>query len=288
MYLHQKRAVFQENLNKFNVKKEDVFMAQKVLVIATNYGSWGEELQAPWDILNQEGYAVTLATPLGKKPLPLKVSVDPEFVDPIQKYKVNPPEVCQRIKELVAGDEWAHPLELKDAKMADYDAIVLTGGLGAMLDMCNNWELHRLIREAYMADKLIGALCYAVSTLVFLRNPQNDNRSIIYGKTVTAHPTAWDFYGPGFDFIYDLYGATDDNKGSDVHTPGFLWPLEHLVRDAVGPEGRCIARASTTREDPEVAFDWPFVTGTSVESSIAYGRKLAEVLKNCKTCVCCC
>ena len=255
-------------------------MAKKVLICATNYGSWGEELQAPWDVIKNAGHEVTLTTPLGKKPLPLVVSVDPDFVDPIQNYKTNPPEVCTRIKELVDGDEWANPIKFKDANMADYDAVVLTGGLGAMIDMCNNYNLHKLIMDAYKSDKLIGALCYAVATLVFLRNPDKDYRSIIYGKKVTAHPRAWDFYGPDFDFTYDLYGATEDNKGTDVHTPGFLWPLEDLVRDAVGKDGECIAMESCNRENPVVAYDWPFVTGTSVESSIAYGEKIAEVLES--------
>ena len=254
----------------------------KVIVLATNYGTWGEELQAPWDALNKAGHDVTLATPLGKKPLPLVVSVDPDFVDPIINFNVNPPKVCDRIKELTDGDEWANPIKFSDAKMEDYDAIVLTGGLGAMIDMCNHWHVHRLIMDAYRSDKLIGALCYAVTTLVFLRDPENDNKSIIYGKRIAAHPAAWDFYGPEWDFTYGLYGATEDNKGTDVHTPGFLWPIEHLVRDAVGPDGECVARESANRDDPEVVYDWPFVTGTSVESSIAYGEKIVQVLKEKK------
>lgn len=251
---------------------------KKVLILATNYGSWGEELQAPWDIIKKAGHQLTLCTPLGKKPLPLSVSVDPDFVDPIINFNVNPPEVCRRIKELVDGHEWDNPITFKEAKMADYDAIVLTGGLGAMIDMCNNYNVHKLIMDAYRSDKLIAALCYAVSTLVFIRDPEKANKSIIYGKRITAHPAAWDFYGPDWDFTYDLYGTTDDNKATDVHTPGFLWPVEHLVRDAVGPDGECISRESANRKDPEVAFDWPFVTGTSVESSIAYGEKIVEVL----------
>ena len=254
----------------------------KVLILATNYGSWGEELQAPWDIIKKAGHEVTLATPLGKKPLPLVVSVDPDFFDPIIEFHVNPPEVCVRIKELVDGDEWANPIKFADATMEDYDALVLTGGLGAMIDMCNSWQVHRLIKEAYKADKLIGGLCYAVSALVFCRNEENENRSMIYGKRVAAHPAAWDFYGPEWDFTYDLYGATEDNGGTDVHTPGFLWPIEHLVRDAVGPDGECVARESANRDDPEVVYDWPFVTGTSVESSIAYGEKIVKVLKEKK------
>lgn len=251
----------------------------KVIILATNYGTWGEELQAPWDIIKGAGHSVTLSTPLGKKPLPLQVSVDPDFFDPIIEAHTNPPEVCERIKALTDGKEWENSVKFKDAKMSDYDAVVLTGGLGAMIDMCNNYNVHQLIHDALEQDKLVGALCYAVSTLVFCRDPKNDFKSVIYGKTVAAHPFSWDFYGPDWDFTYDLYGVTEDNQGTDVHTPGFLWPLEHLVRDAVGPNGTCIANEKATRENPQVAYDWPFVTGNSVESSIAYGEKIVEVLK---------
>ena len=80
-------------------------MSKKILVCASNYGFWGEELQAPWDALSEAGHKVTLATPKGKKPLPLKISVDPDFVDIVQNYKTNPKEVCDRIKELAYGAE---------------------------------------------------------------------------------------------------------------------------------------------------------------------------------------
>ncbi|MDD4941579.1 MAG: type 1 glutamine amidotransferase domain-containing protein [Candidatus Omnitrophica bacterium] len=253
----------------------------KVLVCATNYGVWGEELQAPWDILKAAGHTLTLATWFGKKPLPLAVSVNPDFVDPIINAHTNPPDVCKRIKELTDGNEWAKPIKFKDANMKDYDALVLTGGLGAMIDMCNNYNLHKLIKDALAQGKLVGALCYSVTALVFCRDDKTKN-SVIYGKKITAHPASWDFYGPDWDFTYDLYGASADNKGTDVHTPGFLWPLEHLVRDAVGPNGKCIAIEKANRENPSVAYDWPFVTGTSVESSIAYGKKVAEVLASKK------
>lgn len=251
----------------------------KVLIIATNLGSWAEELQAPWDACKKAGFEVTLATPQGKKPLPFKISVDPDFVDPIQNIKTNPDWVCARCKELVDGEEWAHPKKFTEVKMSDYDAIALTGGPGANLDMANCWELHRLIMDAYKSDKIVAALCYSVSTLVFCRDPENDYKSIVYGKKITAHPRAWDFYGPGMAMEYDVYGATPDNHGTDVITPGFPWPIEDLVRDAVGPNGACIARINASREDPQVYYDHPFITGTSVESSIAYGDLIVKVLK---------
>ena len=120
---------------------------KKILIVASNYGVWNEELQAPWDILGNAGYELSLATPLGKKPLPLAVSVDPEFIDPIQKYRVNTREACLRMKELIASDVWNKPLKISEVSMEDFDAIVMVGGLGADIDLANNPSLHSLILE---------------------------------------------------------------------------------------------------------------------------------------------
>jgi putative intracellular protease/amidase len=252
-------------------------MTKKILIIATNYGAWAEELQAPWDALNKAGFEVTMATPQGKKPLPFALSVDPDFVDPLQSYKVNPPEVCERVKEILDGEEWNNPIKIADARMEDYDAIVLTGGPGVCLDVTNNMKVHKLILDALNSDKLIGAICYSVGTLAFTRNPDNDFKSVIYGKRVTAHPRAWDF---DFELAYELAGKSADNAGTGVVTPGFLLPLQDVVTDAVGPDGQCVHDEKANRENPCIVYDWPFVTGLSVESSIAFGGKLVEVLSS--------
>jgi putative intracellular protease/amidase len=252
-------------------------MAKKVLLLATNYGAWAEELQAPWDALKKGGFDVTMATPQGKKPLPFALSVDPDFDDPLQHYKVNPPEVCSRVKEILAGTEWNNPIKIEDANMADYEAIVLTGGPGVCLDITNNPKVHKLILNAFNSNKLIGAICYSVGALAFTRNPANGYKSVLNGKKSTAHPRAWDF---DFELSYVLAGTTPDNKGTDVVTPGFLLPLQDVVTDAVGPAGACVSDEKANRVNPCVVYDWPFLTALSVESSIAYGKKLVEVLNS--------
>lgn len=251
---------------------------KKVLLIAPNYGGWGEEQQAPWDILRKAGFEVTLATPRGKKPLPFTISVDPDFVDPIQNYKTNPPEVCKRVKELVDGRDWERAIKISDAKMADYDAIALTCGPGAILDVNGRKHVHDMLLEAFRTDKIIGALCYSVAALVFTRDPKNGYKSIIWGKRVTAHPRAWDFHDD-IDHSF-LYGATKDNQPTNVVTPGFIYPLQDLAIDAVGPKGEVVFADNASREKPSVVYDHPFITGCSVESSIAYAEKIVEVLKN--------
>jgi putative intracellular protease/amidase len=248
---------------------------KRILFVASNYGVWNEELQAPWDILSAAGHRLTLATFLGKTPLPLKASMDPEFVDPIQQYKVNDPEACWRMEALLNSGVWDAPLKISDATMADYDAIVMVGGLGADLDLANNPDLHRLILEGLDGGKLICAICFSVGALVFSRDPKNGYKSVVYGRKITAHPRAWDFQAATG---YELYCATPDNRGTDLVSPGFVLPLEDLARDAVGPDGQVFADPKISREVPSVIYDHPFITGCSVESSIAYGEKIAEVL----------
>ena len=250
-------------------------MSKKVLMLASNLGLWGEELQAPWDALKKAGHELTLATERGITPLPMILSMDPEFVDPVQQYNVNPQEVVDRIKQILETGEWDNPIKFADAKMADYDAIVAVGGPGSPLDISGNAKVHRLMEEAYKDDKIIGALCYAVGAYVWARNADNDGNSIIYGKKVVAHPREWDFTG---DLPYPLYGATPENPGTDVVTPGFVYPLAVVVEHAVGPNGQVLSDPTANREKPSVMYDFPFVTGLSVESSIAFGDKMVEVL----------
>lgn len=250
-------------------------MSKKILIIASNYGVWAEELQGPWDALRAAGHELTLATYLGTTPLPGKISMDPEFVDPMQKVKMNSPELIARINEILDAGEWSSPIRVADADMDGFDALVVVGGAGSALDVAGSGLVHRLILQAYRSGKTIGALCYAVGALAFTRDPENNNRSVIYGKTVTAHPHAWDFTA---DLTYEVVRSTPTNPDMKLMTSGFVFPLQHMVEDAVGPHGTVHSDPTTSRERPSVAWDAPFVTGLSVESAVAFGDKLVEVL----------
>lgn len=250
-------------------------MGKKILVIASNYGLWAEELQAPWDALKKAGHDLTLATFKGITPLPGKMSMNPDFIDPMQNVAVNPREVVDRVNEILDTGEWDHPIKISDANMNDYDALVIVGGAGSALDIAGNMEVHDLVYQAYKANKVVGALCYAVAALAFTRDPENNYKSVIYGKHVTAHPHAWDFVG---DHVYEVVRATPENPNIKLTTNGFVFPLQYMVEDAVGDRSKVSADPTTSREKPSVVWDAPFVTGLSVESSAAFGNKLVEVI----------
>lgn len=251
-------------------------MGKRILVVASNYGLWAEELQAPWDALKAAGHELQLATFRGVTPLPSVMSLDPDFIDPQQGVAMNPQSVIDRVNEILDTGEWDNTIRTADAKMDEYDALVMVGGAGSALDIVGNMDVHRLVLQAYQGNKTIGALCYAVGALAFTRDPNNENKSVIRGKRVAAHPHAWDFTG---DLAYDLVRTTPANPGTTIITNGFVFPLQYLVQDAVGSSDLVSSDPKTSRERPCVVHDAPFVTALSVESSAAYGKKLVEVLR---------
>jgi putative intracellular protease/amidase len=201
--------------------------------------------------------------------------MDPDFIDPMLNVPMNPPSLLARMDEILDSGEWETSLKIAEADMADFDHLMLVGGPGAAVDIAGNMHVHRLVLDAYKAGKTIGALCYAVAALVFTRDPENGHRSVIHGRTVTAHPHAWDFT---VDVVYDVARATPDNPDMKLRTTGFLFPLQHITEDAVGPKGRVIADETANREKPCVHRDGPFVTGLSVESCAAFGAAMVEAL----------
>jgi putative intracellular protease/amidase len=154
----------------------------------------------------------------------------------------------------------------RDAKAKElvdkYDAMLIVGGSGPIVDLVNNQRLHDLILAFYDADKLIGAECYGVTCLAFARD-QEDRTSIIRGKHVTGHCIEYD-YKDGTGFV-----GTDFNMGPPPY------PLEYILRDATAPGGRYIGNFG---KETSVIVDYPFITGRSNHDSYLTGEKMVEVL----------
>ena len=153
--------------------------------------------------------------------------------------------------------------------------LCLVGGPGSALDIAGNPFVHRLCEDAYSQGKIIGALCYAVGCLVWARDNDTMHKSIIHGKEIVAHPREWDFTG---DLPYTLYNATPENNGTEIVTQGFVFPLQVIVEDAVGASGKVFSNPGANRENPQVHYDHPFVTGLSVESCIAFGDLMVKAV----------
>ena len=144
-----------------------------------------------------------------------------------------------------------------------YDALLIVGGSGPIVDLVNNERLHALILGFYRANEPIGAECYGVTCLAFARNWE-DRKSIISGKHVTGHCIEYDYkYGTGFMGTSFVMGPPP-------------YPLEWILRDATQPGG---AYHGNYGHETSVIVDYPFITGRSTPDSYLTGQKMVEVLE---------
>jgi len=267
-------------------------MSKKVLIILSEFGFWGEELIGPLETFDAAGYEVHFATPKGKRPVALPPSFDPEYIDPPLGKSVTSPETAEKVKAIDASPRLDNPISIADkmperpyfsshnlirdleeynkavAKaydewLSEYDAMLIVGGSGPIVDLANNQRVHDIILAFQKADKPIGAECYGVACLAFARDWEN-RKSIIWGKHVTGHCKEYD-YKDGTGFM-----GTDFNMGPPPY------PLEYILRDATGPDGAYIGNFG---RETSVIVDYPFITGRSTPDSYLTGQKMVEVLE---------
>ena len=265
---------------------------KKVLAVVSEWGYWGEELVGPLDVLDEHGYETTFATPKGNKPIALPVSKNAGYFDPPLRKVVTDESYAKKTRELEASNRLDNPINLEEwfperpyfndpefghaleayyntraerwKDLAQYDALLVPGGSGAMVDLANNQRLHDIIMGFLEADKLIAPICYAVTALAFARDFTR-RKSIIWGKHVTGHAVEYDYHdGTGFIKMSDNFG------------PPF-YPLEFILRDAVGPDGEYHGGVGHTTS---TVLDYPFLTGRSTQDSRLVGEKMIEVLEN--------
>ncbi|MEW1749586.1 type 1 glutamine amidotransferase domain-containing protein [Streptomyces angustmyceticus] len=266
--------------------------AKKILVILSEYGYWGEELVGPLHHFDQRGYEVDFATPTGERAHALPPSMDPEYIDPPLGRSVTSEEVAKLTREVDASDRLDDPISLAGwlperpytadddylrkleayhravdvvaQELEDYDALLIVGGSGPVVDLANNERVHQVILSFLRAGKPIAAECYGVAPLAFARDWE-DRKSIIWGKHVTGHCKEYD-YKDGTGFL-----------GTDFVIGPPPYPLEYILRDATGPEGRYHGNFG---KETSVIVDYPFITGRSTPDSYLTGEKVVEVLED--------
>jgi putative intracellular protease/amidase len=267
-------------------------MQKKILVVLSEYGYWAEELLGPVTAFDRQGYETVFATANGKRAHALPPSLDPGYIDPPLGRSVTTPEVAVAARELDESQRLDSPVSLADwlpdrpynsepgylrrmeayyrqiaalaTEIEQYSALVIVGGSGPIVDLANNGRLHELILAFVRLDKPVLAECYGVACLAFARD-WDDRESIIRGKHVTGHCKEYD-YKDGTGFL-----GVDFNMGPPPY------PLEYILRDATGPDGRYHANVG---KEESVIVDYPFITARSTPDSFPAGDKLVSVLES--------
>ena len=266
---------------------------KKVLAILSEYGYWGIELVGPLRKLEAAGYDIDFMTKNGKKAEALPPSYDPNYFDPPLRYNVTTKsdadmviafENEKRLEKPMAMTDYVperpyyslpdflrlleqYYIKVKESQKAltdTYDAILLVGGSGPIVDMVNNQHLHEIVLGFHRANKPIAAICYGVAVLPYARD-FNERRSIIRGKHVTGHCLEYDYHD-GTGFLH-----TDFNMGPPPY------PLEYVLADAVGPEGQYHGNFGKWTS---VIVDYPFITARSLQCAHEFGDQFVNVLDN--------
>jgi putative intracellular protease/amidase len=273
---------------------------RRILTLVSEKGYWGEELVAPIEVFDSAGYKIDFVTPHGKRPIAIGVSMDADYIDPPLGRPVTSAEMAEKVKywdnpETDAGQRLASPISLADwfperpyaaasqyvrllekynrdldialKRLDNYDALLIVGGSGPIVDLVNNQRVHDLILAFYRLNKLVAAECYGVACLAFARDWQ-DAKSIIANKHVTGHCKEYDYHdNTGFMKSRNVF--EDFNMGPPPY------PLEFVLRDATKPDGAFIGNFG---KETSVIVDYPFITGRSTPDSYLTGQKIVECL----------
>jgi len=269
-------------------------------MLISEWGYWGEELVGPLDEFDRAGYETVFITPNGKRPNAITVSMSTTYIDPPLGRSVTSSDMAIKVTEIddpttEKGKRLQNPMSLKDLfeerpywadpqfvrqmeiynlkrtlsedALIEFDALIIVGGSGPIVDLVNNQRVHDLILAFYKAGKPIAAECYGVACLAFARNIE-DRKPIICGKRVTGHCLEYD-YKDGTGFMKGRGKFLEFNMGPPPY------PLEYILRDATGPNGAFIGNFG---HPTSVIVDYPFITGRSTPDSYLTARKLIEVL----------
>jgi len=234
-----------------------------------------------------------LITPKGRPSPVLPPSVDPTYVDPPLGVCVTTPSDAALVETFEKTGRSKTPMNLsaefperpyysttnflrayeqycaarKEAQekfCSSYDAVLLVGGSGPIIDMVNNQRVHDLVLGFHARNAPVAAICYGVAVLPFARDITL-RKSIIEGKHVTGHCVEYDYHdGTGFM-------GTDLNMGPPPYT------LEYLLRDSVGEEGGYHGNFGAFTS---VIVDYPFITARSLQCSHEFGDQFVNALDN--------
>lgn len=210
-----------------------------ILIIATSVdeydkvgyrtGLWLSEMTHFYDVAEEAGYAVDLASPAGGK-----VPLDPASL----AQSVLDGATAERYKDRAFMSRLDRSLKLSEVDPARYGAIFLAGGHGAMFDFPDSQELQRLVAAFWDAGKVVSAVCHGPAGLLNVRTA--DGLYLIAGRNVT-----------GFSWNEEVKFARDDavpyNLEEELQARGATYSKAWLAMGShVVEDGRLVTGQNPT------------------------------------------
>ena len=153
-------------------KTLDKVKAQVLIIISSDkHGYWLPEVLEPYQLLQQAGFEIDIASPLGGKG---KASGSSRLSSEQEKW----------FRQSNLPTKLSNSLTINQIHASDYQAIYFAGGSGPMFDFIYNAALHKLTAEIYESGGVVSADCHGIAAL--LNVTLTNGKRLITGKKLTA------------------------------------------------------------------------------------------------------
>ena len=221
---------------------EDTWIRKDGSKYATGY--WAEEFVDIYKKFIESGYTVNIATPGGKRPI-----VDPHSINPDVVGKEKAEKFTQYLASI--SKELNGALSLAKVGVDKYDAVVVPGGHGPVVDLYKDKSMGELLFAAQKENKIIGVVCHGQAALLSAVDAKGN--WLFKGRTMTAFSDAEEV-----DF------GTADNAP---------WLLASTLRE----KGANYKRGDKNWE-PFVITDGNLISGQNPASSLPMAETIINVL----------
>ena len=207
-------------------------------------GLWVEELAAPYQVFQEAGFTIDIASPKGGRPPFDEISLAEEYVTPAVRAFLDDPTILARLEKVE---------RLQDVTDRSYDGIFVVGGFGVMWDLVGDPHLLSLLASTAEAGLPLAAVCHAPAVLADVR--LGDGTLLIQDKAVT--------------------GFSDDEENAVALGVHYARTVEEALR---------AAGASYSKSDsvfaPHIVSDGRLHTGQNPSSSEALASQLAQDIRS--------
>jgi len=157
----------------------------KVLIVLTSHsdlgdtgqktGFWIEEFAAPYYLMADAGFELTLSSPKGGQP-----PIDPKSDSPENQT----PATKRFHADEALSEKLSNTVKLSEVKEGDYDAVFYPGGHGPLWDLAEDKYSISLIESFYQHNKPVAFVCHAPAVLVGVKAANGE--PLVKGKQVTG------------------------------------------------------------------------------------------------------
>lgn len=141
------------------------------------------EVAVPWQLLREAGHEVVFATETG-----MVAAADPLLLTGVIFGQLGAADEPKRFyAEMIASDEYLHPITWAEVEPSSFDGLLLPGGHApGMRQYLGSGLLQSKVAEFWALERPVGAICHGV--LVLARSADVDGCRLLFGRRTTCLP----------------------------------------------------------------------------------------------------